>query len=97
MSAGGRGARAILDDLHACEESRYVSPMWLARLHIALGEKEPALNALTEAVAEGTPYVYLIHQDAILDPLRSDPRFIELASEVGSGVVASSYDLVNEG
>jgi serine/threonine-protein kinase len=90
-------ARAILGDLHARKDSRYISPLWLTWIHIGLGEKEHALDMLAQSIAEGDPYLVLIHQLALYDPLRSDPRFAELASQVGSGVVASSYDLAQEG
>ncbi len=86
-------ARAILDDLHACEESRYVSPLWLSWVHLGLGEYDRAFDLLAQAVADGTPLAIMLHQDSVYDPLRSDPRFAELAMRVGSGVVASSYDL----
>ena len=86
-------ARAILDDLQACEESRYVSPLWLSWVHLGLGEYDRALDLLAQAVSDGTPLAMMLHQDSVYDPLRSDPRFAELAMRVGSGVVASSYDL----
>lgn len=90
-------ARAILDELRACEDSQYVSPQSLAWIHVGLGENEYALDRLAQAVAEGTPYMFNIHQVALYDPLRSDPRFAELASQVGSGVVASSHDSPHDG
>ena len=85
-------ARAILNDLHSREDSQYISPLWLAWLHLGLGENEHALDMLAQAVTEGTPYLINLHQSACYDPLRSEPRFTELASQVGSGVVATSYD-----
>jgi TolB-like protein/Tfp pilus assembly protein PilF len=86
-------ARAILDDLHACGESRYVSPLWLSWVQLGLGEYDRAFDLLAQAVADGTPLAMMLHQDSTYDPLRSDPRFAELAERVGSGVVASGYDL----
>ena len=54
-----------------------------------MNEKEKALEYLAKAVAEQSPYLFSIHVDAQYDTLRSDPRFSELASQVGSGVVKS--------
>jgi serine/threonine-protein kinase len=90
-------ARALLDELHACEDSRYVSPLSFLSIDVSLGENERALDRLAQAVAEGTPYLYSIHQDPMVDPLRSDPRFTALTSQVGTGIVASGHDPVEEG
>jgi serine/threonine-protein kinase len=90
-------ARAILEDLQACEDSQYVSPLWLVWLYIGLGEKDHALDALAEAIAERSAYLWIIRQSAFFDPLRSEPRFAELASQVGSGVVGTNYNLAQEG
>ncbi len=89
-------ARSILDDLGARQDSEYVSPMWLFGLHLGLGDKERALDALAQAVAERSPFLFMVIQGAAYDSLRSDPRFTELVSQVGSGVVASSYHLAQE-
>ena len=62
-----------------------------------MGDKERALDALAQAVAECSPFLFMVIQMPAYDSLRSDPRFSELVSQVGSGVVASSYDLVREG
>ena len=42
-------ARAILNDLHSREDSQYISPLWLAWLHLGLGENEHALDMLAQA------------------------------------------------
>ena len=90
-------ARSILDDLGARQDSQYVSPMWLFGLHLGLGDKERALDALAQAVAERSPFSLMVIQSTAYDSLRSDPRFSDLVSQVGSGVVASSYHLEQEG
>ncbi|UCC71811.1 MAG: hypothetical protein JSV86_15760, partial [Gemmatimonadota bacterium] len=85
----GRDAEAIavLDELNSRMTAEYVSPSCLAKAYIALGEKERGLDLLAEAIAEQDPYLYWIHQDPWWDPIRSEPRFSELASRVGSGVM----------
>ena len=89
-------ARAILDDLYACEDSEYVSPLWLAWIHIGLGETERTLDLIGQAVAERTPYLHAVHQEPSYRSLWSNPRFTELVSQVGSGVVARAWDQPRE-
>ncbi|UCC83740.1 MAG: hypothetical protein JSW46_02060, partial [Gemmatimonadota bacterium] len=81
----GRDAEAItvLDELNGRMTSEYVSPSCLAKGYVALGEKERGLDLLARAIAEQNPYLYWIHQDPWWDPIRSEPRFRELASRVG--------------
>jgi serine/threonine-protein kinase len=83
-------ARSILAELNERTTSEYISPLFLLWGYLGLNEKEKALEYLTMAVAEQSPYLFSIHVDANYDSLRSDPRFIELASQVGSGVVKSA-------
>jgi len=80
-------ARSILAELSERTASEYVSPLFLLWGYLGLKEKEKALEYLAKAVEEQSPYLFTIHVDAQYDYLRSDPRFIELASQVGSGVV----------
>ena len=80
-------AMAVLDELNDRMTSEYVSPSCLAKGYVALGEKERGLELLARAIAEQNPYLYWIHQDPWWDPIRSEPRFTELARQVGSGVV----------
>ncbi len=85
-------ARAVLDDLRALENSQYVSPLWLAWIHLGLGEEERALDLLAQAATQRTPWLFQVHQDPNYHPLWADPRFTELANKVGSGVVSRAWD-----
>lgn len=78
-------ARRILDELTTRSQREYVSSYTLALIHVALGEKEEALQLLEKAYDEralqvggntGTPKI-----DKRLDPLRSDPRFQNLLAK----------------
>jgi len=83
---------AVRDELYAAADTEYVSPIWLAWIHIGLGQKKEAISQLERAVTESTPYVFTIPQDPIFFPLWPDPRFRELASQVGSGVVSRGWE-----
>jgi TolB-like protein/tetratricopeptide (TPR) repeat protein len=90
LSAGApEKARAIVDELNERSRSEYVSPLPLAWALFPLGETEAALDRLAEAVDEHSPLLVGIHQDPAYDPIRSHPRYAQLASRVGSGVVKS--------
>jgi len=82
-------ARAIVDELQERSRSEYVSPLPLGWALLSLGDTEAALDRLAEAVDEHSPFLFAIHQDPPYDPIRSHPRFAQLASRVGSGVVKS--------
>jgi len=88
--AGRRNeALELIDDLSQRMTTEYVSPLMLNWGYLGLGDEEKFFEWLAKAVAEQSPYLFSIHQDLQYDPFRSDPRFAELASCVGSGVVKS--------
>jgi TolB-like protein/DNA-binding winged helix-turn-helix (wHTH) protein len=76
-------ARGILRNLRALSQQRYVSPYGIALLHLGLGEKEAALNWLDKAYEAHAFELADISADRRLDPLRSNPRFQDLAQRVG--------------
>lgn len=81
--AGNREtAQKLLDDLHAQSKVRYVSPSYFAQIYLALGEKDQALDQLEKAHDEKATRWLLQLKSPIFNPLRSDPRFIELFHEV---------------
>ncbi len=55
----------------------------LALLHLALGERERALNALERAPADRSQMVGYINVEPALDPLRDEPRLRAVARAVG--------------
>ena len=75
-------AREILKRLEAGKE--YVSPVGLAYIHAALGEREQALALLERAfTAHDQELVWLGLETRFNPDLRSDPRFGELIRRVG--------------
>jgi tetratricopeptide (TPR) repeat protein len=60
----------ILNYLLDKEKQTYVPPYYIARLYIALGDKDKAFEWFDKAGRIGS-----IKNDAMLDPIRDDPRF----------------------
>jgi DNA-binding winged helix-turn-helix (wHTH) protein/TolB-like protein/tetratricopeptide (TPR) repeat protein len=71
-------ARAILAQLLSRAKSRYVPPSSLAAVHVALGEVEPALDALDRAFATRDTRLSFLKDDPRLAGLRQEPRFVAL-------------------
>ena len=61
-------------------EQAYVSPYDLAILYLGLGDKDRAFEQLTKAYEDRTGWIIYLNVEPIFDPLRSDPRFVELVS-----------------
>jgi hypothetical protein len=47
-----------------------------------MGDRERALDGLEKAYAANSQWMVFLKMDRIFDPLRSEPRFIELLKEV---------------
>ena len=81
-------AREILAKLTEIARTRYVSGYSFAVIHLALGEKDQALDWLEKDAREQTGFeVNFIKVDPYLDPLRGDPRFEALMAKVLSDSV----------
>jgi adenylate cyclase len=75
-------AKAMLKELNQMASQRYVSPVAEAYIYIGLGDRERALERLEQAYQTGSSMLFFLKVDHIYDPLRSDPRFIELLKKV---------------
>jgi Flp pilus assembly protein TadD len=76
-------ARGFLRELQERSKRGYVPAYDLAVVHLALGEKEAALQWLQRAYEEHDWGLVMLAVEPRLDPLRSDPRFQALLRKVG--------------
>lgn len=68
-------ARAILDDLHTRARQAYLSPAYLAFVHVGLGDRDAAFVAIDAAVADRSPLMASVNSEPLFDPVRDDQRF----------------------
>jgi tetratricopeptide (TPR) repeat protein len=76
-------ARKILKDLKERSQQTYVQPMWIAAIHLGLGEKDQAIDWLQKAYEDRSVWLVYLKVDPFFAPLRSDPRFVDLLRRVG--------------
>lgn len=76
-------ARQILNELTDLSGHRYVSPYFLAGIHVGLGENEHAIECLEKAYEDHSHWLIYLHIDPSMDPLRSHPHFLDLVQRVG--------------
>ncbi|MFN2621213.1 MAG: tetratricopeptide repeat protein [Chthoniobacterales bacterium] len=83
-SSGNKAeALKILDQLKALSGQRYVSAYSFAIVYGALGDKENALRWLEQCYRDRAGAdLQWIRVDALVDPLRHDPRFEALAEKI---------------
>ena len=76
-------AEAVLEELRRESSQRFISPFCPAIIYLGLGDRERALDGLEKAYQARSVFLANLKMDRIFDPLRSDPRFIELLRKVG--------------
>jgi len=76
-ASAGQTARAkdMLDRLTRLSSTQYFSPYFIAEIHIALGNREQALDWLEKAYDARDYFFRWLAIDPRLDPVRSTPRF----------------------
>ncbi len=75
-------ALMIFKKLKERDESPNVAPM-IAQVHVALGDKDRAFEWLEKAYQQRSPWLGSLNALWTYDPLRSDPRFVDLVRRVG--------------
>jgi TolB-like protein/Tfp pilus assembly protein PilF len=78
-----REALRALDELTAASKQRYVPAFHFAIVYAGLGEADQAFVWLNKAYEERSQFLVDLKFIPILDPLRSDPRFVDLVRRVG--------------
>jgi len=77
------GARATIDSMLAARATGYYNPLALARAYAALGDVDRGMEWLRRAFEERTLWVPLyLRLDDELAPLRADPRYAALDSQL---------------
>ena len=76
-------ARKVLGQLEDLSKGKYVSPFFIAIIHVGLGEKDRAFDWLEKAYQERNPNLVRLKVEPVFDPIRSDPRFTNLLRRVG--------------
>ena len=76
-------ARKILDQLKERSQQTYVQPMWIAVIHLGLGEKDQAFDWMQKAYEDRSAWLVYLKVDPLFDPVRGDARFADLSRRVG--------------
>jgi eukaryotic-like serine/threonine-protein kinase len=75
-------ARKILQQLAEDAKHRYTPALAFAMVHVGLGENDQALNWLEKAYEERFNRLAYLRREPVWDPLRSDPRFVDLLRRI---------------
>ena len=78
LGGAKEAALAIRARLEEQSKTRYVSPYWMATLHVGLGETDLAFQSLEQAYEERSGGLIWLAVDPGMDNLRADPRFAAL-------------------
>ena len=82
--AGRRGeALRLVDELKRRQQTSYVAAAPFVNAYLGLGDNEQALAWLERAYQEQSNILQLIKVHPYFDPLRGDPRFVDLVHRVG--------------
>ena len=76
-------AKEHLEELTARASHGYVSAMWMALVHLGLGDLEHLFLCLDRAFEERDGSLVLITAAVEFDPVREDPRFTSLLERMG--------------
>jgi DNA-binding winged helix-turn-helix (wHTH) protein/TolB-like protein/Flp pilus assembly protein TadD len=78
LSGNTAAAQKLLKELTLRSRDQYIPAFSIALVYIGLGERDRALEWLEQAYQDRSAYMVYAKTDPLLDPLRSDPRFISL-------------------
>lgn len=82
ISGDRKRALELLDALLAERQRRYISPYDIAVVYAGLGDTASAIAQLEAALEERSAWMVFLNVDPRLDPLRTEPRFKELAARL---------------
>jgi DNA-binding winged helix-turn-helix (wHTH) protein/TolB-like protein/Flp pilus assembly protein TadD len=78
LSGNTAAAYELLKELTLRSRDQYIPAFSIAMVYVGLGERDRALEWLERAYQDRSAYMVYAKTDPLLDPVRSDPRFISL-------------------
>jgi tetratricopeptide (TPR) repeat protein len=75
-------ARKALNTLTQMQHSRIVPDLYLAAIHVGLGEKDQAFRLLESSYQKRIDRLVYLKVEPMADPIRSDPRFTQLLAKI---------------
>jgi TolB-like protein/DNA-binding winged helix-turn-helix (wHTH) protein len=84
-AVSGRKVDALkeLSKLQAAAAKRYIPPSYFAILWMGLGDNKQAFTWLDRGYQDRSEHMLYLGLEPLVDPLRSDPRFVSLLKKVG--------------
>jgi len=76
-------ALATFAKLDQLSRKKYVAPYWMALAWTGLADHDKAMTFLNEAYRIRSSNLASIQSDPLFDPMRADPRFLELLQKMG--------------
>ncbi len=76
-------AESLLSELQTMAEAKYVSPVLIGQVHLALGRRAEALEALEQGLRTRSAEMIWLGVRPTFDALRDDPRFVALLQQLG--------------
>jgi serine/threonine-protein kinase len=83
VSGNVEGARTVLGELKQVADTRYVSPVKVAQVHVGIGEHREALARLEDAHTERAADLAWLGVRPVFASLRTEPRFAGLLTQMG--------------
>jgi Flp pilus assembly protein TadD len=83
LSGNPAKARQLIQKLTARSRQEYVPALSIALIYIGLGERDHAMQWLSQSYQDRSSHMVYAKVDPLLDPVRSDPRFSALLHQMG--------------
>lgn len=78
-----RKARKLLAKLINIYQATWIDPLFVATIHLGLGDHEEAFRWLERGVEQRSPNMVHLRHNVLADPARDDPRFDAILADIG--------------
>ncbi|REJ75339.1 MAG: hypothetical protein DWQ47_07595 [Acidobacteria bacterium] len=84
LASAGREeeAREVLAEIKELSDTRYFPPVFLALIHVALGEMSDALRLLEKGIEEKDFWAVFVPLDSRFDALRAEPEYAKIVERI---------------